>query len=209
MFSALIAPMEETAAHSHDLAQNSDSEGKHERRVMISRPRPVRRQREGGELVCGTASAWTDRQSRPAKTVCQETTTPERSVSALVLRLACLLAKRGDFEELVVSSPLPLLQRTEEGEGLVCGTELSLEWSTCAWVLSVESLSVKGVECGKLAVCSPSPASQITDEKEKFVCGTELTGRQNSAPQAESTWSEAGEEQGGEEQQGLVARSPV
>ena len=200
MFSALIAPMEETAAHSHDLAQNSDSEGKHERRVLISRLRPVRRQRDGGELVCGTASAQTDRQSRPAKTVCQETTTPERSMTALVLSLACLLAKRGDFEELVVSSPLPLLQRTEEREQLVCGTELSLEWSKRAWVLSVESSS---------AIYSPSPASQITDEKEKFVCGTELTGRQNRAPQSESTWSEAGEEQGGEEQQGVAARSPV
>ena len=200
MFSALIAPMEETAAHSHDLAQNSNSEGKYERRVLISRPRPVRRRREGGELVCGTASARTDRQSRPAKTVCQETTTPERSMTALVLSLACLLAKRGDFEELVVSSPLPLLQRTEEREQLVCGTELSLEWSKRAWVLSVESSS---------AIYSPSPASQITDEKEKFVCGTELTGRQNRAPQSESTWSEAGEEQGGEEQQGVAARSPV
>ena len=153
MFSALIAPMEETAAHSHDLAQNSDSEGKYERRVLTSRPRPVRRWRDWGELVCGTASARTDRQSRPAKTVCQKTTTPERSMSDLVLSLACLLAKRGDFEELVVSSPLPLLHRTEEGEELVCGKELSLEWSKRAWVLSVESSSVKGVECGKLAIC--------------------------------------------------------
>ena len=58
-------------------------------------------------------------------------------MSDLVLSLACLLAKRGDFEELAVSSPLPLLQRTEEGEEFVCGTELSLEWSTHAWVLSV------------------------------------------------------------------------
>ena len=51
----------------------------------------------------------------------------------------------------------------------------------------------------------PSPASEITDEKEKFVCGTELTGRQNSAPQAELTWSEGGRGEG----QGLAARSPV
>ena len=55
----------------------------------------------------------------------EETTPPEWSKSALVFSLVVLLVEGGECGELVVSSPPPLVRRTEEGEELVCGTELT------------------------------------------------------------------------------------
>ena len=55
----------------------------------------------------------------------EETTPPEWSKSVLVFSLVVLLVEGGECGELVVSSPPPLVRRTEEGEELVCGTELT------------------------------------------------------------------------------------
>ena len=55
----------------------------------------------------------------------EETTPPEWSKSVLVFSLVVLLVEGDDCRELVVSSPPPLVRRTEEGEELVCGTELT------------------------------------------------------------------------------------
>ena len=55
----------------------------------------------------------------------EETTPPEWSKSVLVFSLVVLLVEGGECGELVVSSPPPLVRRTEEGEELVCSTELT------------------------------------------------------------------------------------
>ena len=72
------------------------------------------------------------------------------------------------------------------------------EWSKSALVFNIVLLLAEGGECGELVVSSPLPLVRRTEEGEELVCGTELTGRQNSPASAESTWSEGGEEQGGE-----------
>ena len=53
----------------------------------------------------------------------EETTSPERASSTLVVRfnLVSLLVKEGECGELVLPSLPPLVQRTEEREELVCG----------------------------------------------------------------------------------------
>ena len=151
------------------------------------------------EPVQSCASAPTSRQSTPAKTVCQEETPPQRSMSALVLSLAVLLVEGRERGEMAEASPSPLAQRTEEGGVLLCSTELTgavfqetipLEWSKCVQVLNVESPLMKEVEGGKLAVSSPPPPVEWMEEGDVLLCGTaELTGRQNRLPWAVSVWS--------------------
>ena len=55
----------------------------------------------------------------------EEISPPEKLKSVLVLSAVVLLVEGSEFEELVISSPPPLVRRTEEGEELVCGTELT------------------------------------------------------------------------------------
>ena len=142
----------------------------------------------------------------------EETTSPERASSALVVafNLVSLLVKEGECGELVLPSLPPLVQRTEEREELVCGRVRALtgnrennpvtvvsrmEGTTSPFtsrsksvlVLSLVSLLEKGGECGELVLASLPPLVRRTEEREEreeLVCGRvrALTGNRENNP---------------------------